>query len=111
MDLNSLDLCKNELDEVVSQPLPMSGEPLFKGVSANASGEVLAGAALLSPGETSPLVKNLKVVFWCLPIQRSSGDPPHEFTVPLPPRVWQRPPSARTASRSQSRSGDERSPC
>ena len=49
MDLNSLDLCKNELDEVVSQPLPMSCEPLFKGVSANASGEVLAGAALLSP--------------------------------------------------------------
>ena len=76
MDLNSLDLCKNELDEVVSQPLPMSGEPLFKGVSANASGEVLAGAALLSPGETSPLVKNLKAVFWCLPNQRSSGDPP-----------------------------------
>ena len=85
MDLNSLDLCKNELDEVVSQPLPMSGEPLFKGVSANASGEVLAGAALLSPGETSPLVKNLKAVFWCLPNQRSSGDPPPWVYCPLTP--------------------------
>ena len=83
MNLDSLDLRDNELDEVVSQPLPMSGEPLFEGVSENASGEVPAGAALVSPEETARLVKNLKAV---LPVstdsavggdtQRSSGDSP-----------------------------------
>jgi len=30
MDLDSIDLQDNELDEVVSQPLPMCGEPLFE---------------------------------------------------------------------------------
>ena len=38
MDLDSLDLRDNGLDEVVSQPLPMSGETLFEGVSESASG-------------------------------------------------------------------------
>ena len=38
MDLDSLDLSDNELNEVASQPLPLSGEPLFEGVSASASG-------------------------------------------------------------------------
>ena len=76
-----------------------------------------ASVGLVSPEETARLVKNLKAV---LPLsidpavgedtQSSSGDTPHEFVVPLPPRVRQRPPSVRTASRSRSRSGDERSP-
>ena len=117
MDLDSLDLQDNELDEVVSQPLPMSGEPLFEGVSEIASGGAPAGAALFSPEETSRLVKNLKAVLLMSTdsavggdTQRSSGDIPHEFVVPLPPRVRQRPPSVRTASRSWSRSCDERSP-
>lgn len=75
-----------------------------------------AGAALVSPEETSELVKGLKTV---LPVswesavsrdtQRSSGDSSQEFVVPLPPRVRQRPPTVRAASRSRSRSGDERS--
>ena len=38
MDLDSLDLRDNELDEVASQSLPLSGEPLFEGVSVSASG-------------------------------------------------------------------------
>ena len=38
MDLDSLDLRDNELGEVASQPLPLSGEPLFEGVSVSASG-------------------------------------------------------------------------
>ena len=118
MDLDSLDLRDNELDEVASQPLPLSGEPLFEGVSVSASGKGGAvGPALVSAEETSRLVKNLKAV---LPVstdsavsgdtQRSSGDSPPDFVVPLPPRVRQRLPSVRTASRSRSRSGDERSP-
>ena len=47
MDLDSLDLRDNELDEVVSQPLPMSGEPLFEGVSESASGGGGGGCACL----------------------------------------------------------------
>ena len=92
MDLNSLDLRDNELDGVVSQPLPMSGEPLFEGVSESASGGVHAGAALVSPEKTSRLVKNLKAV---LPVstdsavggdnQRSSGDSPMSLLSPCPP--------------------------
>ena len=38
MDLDSLDLRDNELDEVASQSSPLSGEPLFEGVSVSASG-------------------------------------------------------------------------
>ena len=99
--------------------LALSGEPLFEGVSVSASGGggEPVGPALVSAEETSRLVKNLKAV---LPVstdsavggdtQRSSGDSPPDFVVPLPPRVRQRPPSVRTASRSRSRSGDERSP-
>ena len=117
MDLDSLDLRDNELDEVVSQPLPLSGVSLLGSASESASGGAPASVGLVSPEETARLVKNLKAV---LPVsidpavgedtQSSSGDTPHEFVVPLPPRVRQRPPSVRTASRSRSRSGDERSP-
>ena len=117
MDLDSLDLRDNELDEVVSQPLPSSGASLLGSASESASGGAPASVGLVSPEETARLVKNLKAV---LPVsidpavgedtQSSSGDTPHEFVVPLPPRVRQRPPSVRTASRSRSRSGDERSP-
>ena len=115
MDLDSLDLRENELDEVVSQPLPLSDVSLFGSASESASGG--APASLVSPKETARLGKNFKAV---LPVsidpavgedtQSSSGDTPHEFVVPLPPRVRQRPPSVRTASRSRSRSGDETSP-
>ena len=111
MDLDSLDLRDNELDEVASQPL--SGVSLFESASESASGGAPVGVGLVSPEETSVLVRNLKAV---LPVaagedaQRSSVASPHEFIVPLPPRARQRPPSARTASRSRSRSGDERSP-
>lgn len=48
----------------------MSGEPLFEGVSENASGEVPAGAALVSPEETARLVKNLTAV---LPVGIARG--------------------------------------
>ena len=72
------------------------------------------GPALVSAEETSRLVKNLKAV---LPVSTDSavggdtqGDFPPDFVVPLPPRVRQRPPSVRKASRFRSRSGDERSP-
>ena len=111
MDLDSLDLRDNELDEVASQPL--SGVSLFESASESASGGAPVGVGLVSPEETSVLVRNLKAV---LPVaagedaQRSSVASPHEFIVPLPPRARQRPPSARTASHSRSRSGDERSP-
>ena len=89
MDLDSLDLRDNELDEVASQPL--SGVSLFESASESASGGAPVAVGLVSPKETSVLVQNLKAV-------------------PLPPRARQRPPSARTASRSRSRSGDERFP-
>ena len=104
MDLDSLDLRDNELDEVVSQALPLSGVSLL----GSASGGAPASVGLVSLEETARLVKNLKAV---LPVsidpaggedtQSSSGDTPHEFVVPLPPRVRQRPPSVRTASRSR----------
>ena len=117
MDLDSLDLQDNELDEVASQPLPMPGETLFESVSESASGGAPAGAALFSPEETLRLVKNLKGVLLVSidsavggDTQRSSGDIPYEFVAPLPPRVRQRPPSVSSASRSWSRSSDERSP-
>ena len=44
MDLDSLDLRDNELGEVASQPLPLSGEPLFEGVSVSASGGGACGS-------------------------------------------------------------------
>ena len=118
MDVDSLDLRDNELDEVVSQPV-LSGEPLFDGGSESVSGGTPVGAspALVSPEETSELVKGLKAV---LPVssesvsgvgsQQSSGSSSQSFAVPLPPRLRQRPPSVRAVSRSRSRSGDEKSP-
>ena len=38
MDLDSLDLRDNELDKVVSQPLPLSGVSLLGSASESASG-------------------------------------------------------------------------
>ena len=48
MDLDSLDLRDNELDEVASQSLPLSGEPLFEGVSVSASGGACGSGPCLS---------------------------------------------------------------
>ena len=109
MDLDSLDLRDNELDEVGSQPAVLSGEPLFEGGSESVSGSASVGTALVSQEVTSELVKNLKAV---LPV---SAEPAvdvqsPEFVVPLPPRVRQRATPVRTASRTRSRSSDERSP-
>ena len=109
MDLDSLDLRDNELDEVGSQPAVLSGQPLFEGGSESVSGSASVGTALVSQEVTSELVKNLKAV---LPV---SAEPAvdvqsPQFVVPLPPRVRQRATTVRTASRSRSRSGDERSP-
>ena len=109
MDLDSLDLRDNELDEVGSQPAVLSGEPLFEGGSESVSGSASVGTALVSQEVTSELVKNLKAV---LPVSAEPAvdvQSPH-FVVPLPPRVRQRATPVRTASRSRSRSGDERSP-
>ena len=114
MDLDSLNLHDNELNEVASQPMVLSGKPLFDGGSESASGGAPAGATLVSAEETSELVKSLKAV---LPVSAepavggdtwgSSGDPSHEFVVPLLPHVRQQSSSARVASRSRSRYGDE----
>lgn len=59
MDVDSLDLRYNELEEVASQPIILSGKPLFDGGSNSASGVggAPAGAALVSPEEISELVK------------------------------------------------------
>ena len=117
MDLDSLNLHDNELNEVASQPMVLSGKPLFDGGSESASGGAPAGATLVSAEETSELVKSLKAV---LPVSAepavggdtwgSSGDPSHEFVVPLLPRVRQQSSSARVASHSRSRYGDKSSP-
>ena len=91
MDLDSLDLRDNEVDEVAGQSLPLSGEPLFEGVSVSASGGGAVGPALVSAEETSSLVKNLRAV---LPVstdsavggdtQRSSWDSPLILLSPCP---------------------------
>ena len=43
MDLDSLDLRDNELDEVGSQPAVLSGEPLFEGGSKSVSRSASVG--------------------------------------------------------------------
>ena len=89
MDLDSLDLRANELDEVVSQPLPCSSVSLFGSASESVSGGAPASVGLVSLEEPARLVENLKAV---LPVsidpavgedtQSSSGIPPMSLSSP-----------------------------